>query len=186
MLRRHPQLRRKGGLRGSRTIPSYQDKMNRLQTINMEKGYNMLLSIREQTGGAQESKTREMPDLPTPPIKTNRPKTPPPRTDVEKFKRKRVKKSYAGTGKDITTHKENKTELQLKKDEEEAELSMVDEKLLQEEMRPLRSGEALFNKLVKKTKKKSIPKSVRMRVKKLKEIKQANPPSSIMDAIVDM
>ena len=53
-------------------------------------------------------------------------------------------------------------------------------------MRPLRSGESLYNKLVKKTKKKKIPKTVRERVKKLKQIQRENPPPMIMEAIYDM
>lgn len=179
---RKPNIRKRG-LRSVKSLPTYKDKMNQLHTEKMNKGYNMLMSLRAERG-AQESK---IPDLPMAPIKTNRPHTPPPREDIKKFKRKRVRKSFAGTGKDITTHKENKTEYQLKVEEEKDELDEVDTKILQEEMRPLRSGEALYNKLVKKTKKKKIPKSVRERVKKLKQIQKENPPpNNIMEAIYDM
>jgi len=186
MLRRQP-LMKKGGLRSSKTAPTYSQKMNSLKTENMNKGYNMLLNMRADIG-AEESKSRKMPDIPRPPIKTNAPTpTPPPRDNIRKFKRKRVRKSYAGTGKDITTHVENKTEHQLKVEEEKDELDAVDEKVLQEAMRPRRAGEDLYNKLVKKKKKKSIPKSVRARIKKMKQIRAENPPPiNVLEAINDM
>ncbi len=180
MLKRHP--RYKKGIQSNHKVPSYRDKMN---SIKAENAYNMLMSLRAEKG-AEESKVAEMPR--PPPINTNKPSTLPPRTSIPKFKRKRVRKSFAGTGKDITTHKENKTEYQLKIEEEKDELDEVDEKELQEAMKPLRSGEALYNKLVKKKKKKALPKSVRTRIKKMNEIKQANPepPKNVMDAIYDM
>lgn len=177
MLRK--QIILKKGIRHSYpSIPSYKQKMNNL---NMQKGYGMIEKLYNE-----EHKEENQP-LPSPPL-IKKPEIKKPSSNSRRNKCK-VKKTYTSTGKDITTYAENKTEKDILLAEEKAELDSVDEKDIREAIRPLKPGEALYNKLVRRRKKKkALPKSVKKRIKKLQEINERNPPlpNNVVDAIFEM
>ena len=93
-------------------------------------------------------------------------------------------------GRDITSAVTNKTKVQLKKEKQNDELRSVDPADIREAMRPMRPGERLYNSLVssKKTRKKRLPASVRLRVERTKEMLDNNPhyPEEVMNAIHGM
>lgn len=94
-------------------------------------------------------------------------------------------------GKDITGALTSKTEVQLRKEQQDRELAAVDPEVIQYEMRKLRPGERLYNSLVssKKTRKKRLPKSVRKRVEETKALLERNEdvyPEVVYDAIMEM
>ena len=162
--------------KGFRGFQPYSQKIERMKQNTFENGYSKLLEVIKK----EEEDNFIEHSAPEPEVIAELPKPTP------REKKQRVKRTYTATRKDITTHALNKTENEIKLDEEEDEINKVDDKLLQEVMRPLRSGEELYNKLVKKTKRKRIPKAVRRRAKELKEIQERNAPKNVVDAIYEM
>jgi len=176
--KRHSVFKKKRGLQRGSRFPSYRAKITSIDT-NSNSTYDMLSGFTNSIPVPPPVKKKE--------VKFKIHNKLPPRNSIKKYNSFKIKKSYAGTGKDITTHKENKTVKQIKEKEEAMDLASVDPEIIQEATRKLKSGEALYNSLVQKTRKKRLPKSVTKRIKKLKRIEEGfNPDNSIMDVIYGM
>lgn len=182
-MNRFTRLGRNGMKRRSAGIPSYSDgkrmqqeeaeterialeKAERERIKEADKGYSVLMKHLEADGGAQETKSGFA-------FPTRRKKKEPKELKLTKDVKKQVR---TGTGKDITKAARNMTQVELNREMEADELAAVNEIDLAEAMRPVRSGEALYNKLVKQTKKRTVPKTVRKRIKRLREMEAAAPP----------
>jgi len=172
MFKRHPEYRY--GLNVKSRIPSYND---RLKNIEHNKALEKIKLLNSNY------------DNEHPLNMTLQPLRPPIQPPKNEIKLEPIKKgNHRILDKDMRPSIQNKTRSELIQDDADAEMDAVDEKVLKEEMRKKRPGEALYDKLVKKKKKKALPKSVKKRIKFLKDLQDRNKdvPMNVIDAIQKM